>query len=52
MKTTPSQRDRLCNAIQPDRLLATARQLIAVPSRTGDAGTVLDCLAISSSILL
>jgi acetylornithine deacetylase/succinyl-diaminopimelate desuccinylase-like protein len=32
-------------AIQPQRLLETARKLIAIPSRTGEARAVLDCLA-------
>jgi acetylornithine deacetylase/succinyl-diaminopimelate desuccinylase-like protein len=33
------------NAIQPQRLLDTATKLVAVPSRTGEAKGVLDCLA-------
>jgi acetylornithine deacetylase/succinyl-diaminopimelate desuccinylase-like protein len=45
MKATESQRARVCVAIQPQRLLETARKLIAIPSRTGEAGPVLDCLA-------
>src|SRR6476661_1337408 len=45
MHTTDPARDRLLRAVQPHRLLDTARQLIAVPSRTGEAGAVLDRLA-------
>lgn len=36
---------RLDQAVQPERLLRTARDLVAVPSRTGEAGSVLDRLA-------
>src|SRR3954452_13327484 len=45
MHTNDPARDRLLRAVQPQRLLDTARRLIAVPSRTGEAGAVLDCLA-------
>src|SRR5947209_3268382 len=45
MSADPSLRDRLCRAVQPQRLLQTARTLVAVPSRTGEAKGVLDCLA-------
>jgi acetylornithine deacetylase/succinyl-diaminopimelate desuccinylase-like protein len=37
--------DRLRQAVQRQRLLDTARQLVAVPSRTGEGGAVADCLA-------
>lgn len=37
--------NRLARAIHRQRLLDTATRLIAVPSRTGEAGAVLDCLA-------
>jgi acetylornithine deacetylase/succinyl-diaminopimelate desuccinylase-like protein len=37
--------DRLRRAIRRDRLLETAVQLVAIPSRTGEAGAVADCLA-------
>jgi len=36
---------RLTNAIRPARLLAMARKLIAIPSRTGEAKAVLDAFA-------
>lgn len=36
---------RLRRAVRRDRLLDTATRLCAVPSRTGEAGGVLDCLA-------
>src|SRR5262245_57560603 len=45
MKSTDSQRNRLLNAAQAQRLLEVANKLIAVPSRTGEARGVLDCLA-------
>src|SRR5438067_7550204 len=45
MRTTESQRNRVFNAVKPQRLLDTARRLVAVPSRTGEAKGVLDCLA-------
>ncbi len=38
-------RDRLAAAVDRRRLLDTAVQLIAVPSRTGEAGAAADCLA-------
>ena len=34
-----------CGAVDPERLLATAKALMAVPSPTGHAGPVADCLA-------
>lgn len=37
--------ERLRQAVNRQRLLDTARQLIAVPSRTGEGGAVADCLA-------
>jgi acetylornithine deacetylase/succinyl-diaminopimelate desuccinylase-like protein len=37
--------DQLKSAVNRGRLLDTATKLIAVPSRTGDAGAVSDCLA-------
>src|SRR5947208_14504097 len=45
MRTTESQRQRTFDAIKPERLLDMARKLVAVPSRTGEAKAVLDCLA-------
>ncbi|HVS35295.1 MAG TPA: M20/M25/M40 family metallo-hydrolase [Gemmataceae bacterium] len=36
---------RLAAAVDRGRLLDTAMQLVAVPSRTGEAGAALDCLA-------
>ncbi len=45
MKTTESQRQRVFNAVKPQRLLDMAQKLVAVPSRTGEARAVLDCLA-------
>lgn len=45
MTPTSSISQRVSQAINRQRLLDTAVQLIAVPSRTGDAGGVLDCLA-------
>ena len=45
MQTTPSKRQRVLAAVRRDRLLDTATRLIAVPSRTGEAKAVLDCLA-------
>src|SRR5262245_42569575 len=38
-------REHLLNAVNRERLLDTAMQLIAVPSATGSAGAALDCLA-------
>ncbi len=40
-----SLRDRVCSAVKQERLLDMAQRLVAVPSRTGEAGAVLDCLA-------
>ncbi len=37
--------ERLRQAVDRQRLLDTARQLVAVPSRTGEGGPVADCLA-------
>jgi acetylornithine deacetylase/succinyl-diaminopimelate desuccinylase-like protein len=37
--------EQLRQAVQRKRLLDTARQLVAVPSRTGEGGAVADCLA-------
>ena len=45
MRTNEAQRNRVFNAVQPQRLLEMARKLIAIPSRTGEAKAVLDCLA-------
>jgi acetylornithine deacetylase/succinyl-diaminopimelate desuccinylase-like protein len=45
MNLTPQQVSALRQAVQPQRLLDTAVQLVAVPSRTGEAGPVLDRLA-------
>jgi acetylornithine deacetylase/succinyl-diaminopimelate desuccinylase-like protein len=44
MHTTPLS-DRLRHAVQRQRLLDTATQLVAVPSRTGEGGAVADRLA-------
>jgi acetylornithine deacetylase/succinyl-diaminopimelate desuccinylase-like protein len=43
--TVPSLKTSLTQAVNRRRLLATATELIAVPSRTGEAGAVLDRLA-------
>jgi acetylornithine deacetylase/succinyl-diaminopimelate desuccinylase-like protein len=45
MRSSDAARERLFRAIRPDRLLDLATRLVAVPSRTGEAGAVLDCLA-------
>lgn len=45
MKTNDSLRERIFKAVQPQRLLAMAQKLVAVPSRTGEAKGVLDCFA-------
>jgi acetylornithine deacetylase/succinyl-diaminopimelate desuccinylase-like protein len=37
--------ERLRQAVNRQRLLDTTRQLVAVPSRTGEGGAVADCLA-------
>jgi acetylornithine deacetylase/succinyl-diaminopimelate desuccinylase-like protein len=44
MHTKPTT-ERLRQAVNRQRLLDTARQLVAVPSRTGEGGAVADCLA-------
>jgi acetylornithine deacetylase/succinyl-diaminopimelate desuccinylase-like protein len=44
MSTIPDLAARLRAAVRPERLLSTARELVAVPSRTGEAGAVLDRL--------
>jgi acetylornithine deacetylase/succinyl-diaminopimelate desuccinylase-like protein len=45
MKDFPALRERLRQGVQRDRLVETAIQLIAVPSRTGEAGNVAATLA-------
>src|SRR5262245_18882970 len=45
MQTASELPDRLRRAVDRGRLVDTARRLIAVPSRTGEAGAVLDALA-------
>jgi acetylornithine deacetylase/succinyl-diaminopimelate desuccinylase-like protein len=45
METTIAVLARLRQAVSRDRLLDTASRLVAVPSRTGEAGAVADCLA-------
>jgi acetylornithine deacetylase/succinyl-diaminopimelate desuccinylase-like protein len=45
LTTANTAHDRVLSAVKPQRLLETARKLIAVPSRTGEARAVLDCLA-------
>src|SRR3954454_15908133 len=45
MEPNPSLRERLRQAVDRERLLGTATRLIAVPSRTGEAGAAADCLA-------
>jgi acetylornithine deacetylase/succinyl-diaminopimelate desuccinylase-like protein len=45
MPPAPELVDRLRQAVNRQRLLDTAVQLIAVPSRTGEAKEVCDCLA-------
>ena len=45
MRNNEAQRERVFKSVQPQRLLETALKLIAVPSRTGEAKGVLDCLA-------
>jgi acetylornithine deacetylase/succinyl-diaminopimelate desuccinylase-like protein len=45
MHLTPALIDRLRHAINRQRLVDTAVRLIAVPSRTGEAKGVCDCLA-------
>ncbi|HXG08847.1 MAG TPA: M20/M25/M40 family metallo-hydrolase [Gemmataceae bacterium] len=45
MKTIPSLAERLRQSVNRQRLVDTAVRLIAVPSRTGEAGATADCLA-------
>jgi acetylornithine deacetylase/succinyl-diaminopimelate desuccinylase-like protein len=45
MKLSTEMNDCLSQAINRQRLVDTAVELIAVPSRTGEAGAVSDCLA-------
>ncbi len=45
MRAPEALRNRVCAAIQPQRLLERASRLVTVPSPTGQAGPVLDCLA-------
>src|SRR5438105_4547628 len=45
MHTTDSLIETLRGAVNRQRLVDTATRLIAVPSRTGEAGAVADCLA-------
>jgi acetylornithine deacetylase/succinyl-diaminopimelate desuccinylase-like protein len=45
MNITLSLCERLRQAVHRQRLIDTAMKLIAVPSRTGEAGAVADCLA-------
>jgi acetylornithine deacetylase/succinyl-diaminopimelate desuccinylase-like protein len=45
MNTLTSPGQRLAQAVNRQRLLETARQLVAAPSRTGEAGAAADCLA-------
>jgi acetylornithine deacetylase/succinyl-diaminopimelate desuccinylase-like protein len=45
MNLTSAFRERLHGAVQRRRLVETAVALIGVPSRTGEAGAVSDCLA-------
>ena len=43
MTTDPSLIERLRRAVDRRRLVETARRLVAVPSRTGEAGAAADC---------
>ncbi len=45
MHTNTPTPEHLRQAVNRQRLLDTARQLVAVPSRTGEGGAVADCLA-------
>lgn len=45
MNLAASLRDRTQHHVQRERLVDTAMRLVAVPSRTGEAGAVSDCLA-------
>src|SRR5437660_6225774 len=45
MKPLPETLQVLHRAVNRNRLVDTAVKLVAVPSRTGEAGAVADCLA-------
>src|SRR5262245_60394659 len=45
MKPSSQLIERLGRAVNRQRLVDTAVQLVAVPSRTGEAGAAADCLA-------
>jgi acetylornithine deacetylase/succinyl-diaminopimelate desuccinylase-like protein len=45
MNRSSAIRERLARAVNRERLLDTAIRLVAVPSRTGEAGAAADCLA-------
>jgi acetylornithine deacetylase/succinyl-diaminopimelate desuccinylase-like protein len=45
MTTSSATREQVCRAVQRERLVRTAVQLIGAPSRTGEAGPAADCLA-------
>jgi acetylornithine deacetylase/succinyl-diaminopimelate desuccinylase-like protein len=45
MNLTAPIREKVKNGVQRQRLLDTAVRLVSVPSRTGEAGVVADCLA-------
>jgi acetylornithine deacetylase/succinyl-diaminopimelate desuccinylase-like protein len=45
MNDTTTLRNRLSGAVNRQRLLDTAVKLVSIPSRTGEAGAVSDCLA-------
>jgi len=45
MKPAPGTLERLRNAVQRKRLVETATKLVAIPSRTGEAGAAADGLA-------
>jgi acetylornithine deacetylase/succinyl-diaminopimelate desuccinylase-like protein len=45
MGTNPATIERLKSCVDRRRLLDTARRLVEVPSRTGEAGAACDCLA-------
>ena len=45
MRNNEGQRERVFKPVRPQRLLEIARALVAIPSRAGEAGPVLDCLA-------
>jgi succinyl-diaminopimelate desuccinylase len=44
MSADASHFNRVREAVQPSRLVDIARRLVAVPSRTGEAGAAADCL--------